>query len=469
MAEIDEFKLAINIMLAVYALIVTFIFLRTWRKRSDLIYWFIALIIFSIGHLLLIFRQFSSLIRIIGNAILLAALLIVVITSFIEYYLLMIKKQEDEKLVNKEKQIMIFTILPFIIASSLSTYLLLRFISIDSNFSIIVIMVLMIGLILPLSIFLLRIYQKQKTITRLFMFFTFISGIFTALSTIFSLFFIWGVAMNDVTNFIFITLIMTCGLAAPIELRITISEEKYRILSGHLEEKVEERTKQLEAVNAELESFSYSVSHDLRSPLRSIIGFSDILNQEFSQMLDQQGKDYIVRIMKNSERMDEMITDLLKLSHLPRNDLNLEIVNLSIIAHEVMESLLEAYPETNINFKIQDELIAKCDQKFIRIVFENLLGNAIKFTINNSEPIIIFGKEKQCDETVFFIKDNGVGFEMQYYSKLFGLFQRLHNSDEFPGIGIGLITAKRIIEKHKGKIWAYGEINKGATFYFTLP
>ncbi|NHJ85979.1 MAG: hypothetical protein FK734_10990, partial [Asgard group archaeon] len=157
------------------------------------------------------------------------------------------------------------------------------------------------------------------------------------------------------------------------------------------------------------------------------------------------------------------------LSYLSLNELNLEQVNLSDIANEVMVSVAESYPENKISFKIQDNLIARCDPKFIRIVFENLLSNAIKFSLKNPDITIIVGSEKQGDELVYFIQDNGVGFDMQFYSKLFGIFQRLHSQDEFPGIGIGLITAKRIIDKHNGRIWAYSEVNKGASFYFTLP
>ncbi|MHA1211422.1 MAG: sensor histidine kinase, partial [Candidatus Heimdallarchaeota archaeon] len=325
-----------------------------------------------------------------------------------------------------------------------------------------------IDLLIPVTIFVLRIYWKQKTITRLFMFIVFLVGALTALSTIIALYYEWGVAANYAMNFIFITLIMTAGIAAPIEQRITKSEEEYKVLSEHLEEKISERTQQLEEVNTELKAFSYTVSHDLRAPLRSIMGFSNLLGDEYSQVIDDKGKDYLERIIKSSYRMNEMIDDLLTLAQISRANIKLEDINLSELAHDIMDELVQVYPEQKIDYQIQENITANCDNKLIHIVLENLLGNALKFSIVNANPKIIFGMDKQDNRVVYYIKDNGAGFDMSYYDKLFGLFQRLHSSTDFEGTGIGLTTVKRIIDRHNGKIWAEGEVDKGATFYFTL-
>jgi len=327
----------------------------------------------------------------------------------------------------------------------------------------------MIALLIIMSIIVLRIYTIQKTLTRLFIFFTFFAGTITAISTLLAGYISWGSPLNYGLNFIFISLILTVGFAAPIEQRITDSEDKYRILSLHLEEEVAERTIQLEEALEELESFSYSVSHDLKSPLRSIQGFSKALLQDFSNNLDAEGKDFLERIIKNSDRMDHLITDLLELSNTLRyTEYDIKPVDMSNLADEIVKDLLLLYPDLKVEFLIQENMTINSDPKLIRIILENLFGNALKFSTPKSNPKIEFGTIDQNDTTVFFVRDYGVGFDMKYIDKLFRVFQRLHSIEEFDGSGIGLATVKRIVQKLDGKIWAEGETNKGATFYFTI-
>ncbi|MBN1329760.1 MAG: hypothetical protein JXA54_09830 [Candidatus Heimdallarchaeota archaeon] len=462
---IDEFQLAINILLTIFALIVTIIFSFSWRKRNELIYWFIALIFFTVGHFILIFAQFDVLYEYIGNGIHLIALILIIITTFIDYIKLMVVTPREVSIKKREKIILALTI-SFSIIVGILTIVLMSYYSILDLLT--TISVIMVVLFIPLTVFNMRIYLKQKTITQLFLFIIFLIGTITAFAVIFSVHFVWGRAMNMAMDFIFITLIMTGGLAAPIEQRITSSEETYRILNEHLEEMVSERTQLLEAVNHELEAFSYSVSHDLRTPLRSLEGFAKILQTDLADTIDENSKMHLERIIKNSARMDELINDLLSLGKISKFEYQTELVNLSELAVEIKNNLVELNQENNIDFEIQKNVYAVCDPHLIRIVLENLLGNAVKFSIKKPNPKIIFGVKKEDDREVYFVQDNGIGFDMQYYQKLFGLFQRLHGIDEYPGTGIGLIIVKRIIDRHKGEVWAEGEIDKGAIFYFTL-
>jgi PAS domain S-box-containing protein len=229
-----------------------------------------------------------------------------------------------------------------------------------------------------------------------------------------------------------------------------------------------ERAMVLESVNHELEAFSYSVSHDLRAPLRAVDGFSRILLDEYADQLNDTGKDRLKRIRAAAQRMATLIDDLLKLSRITRSELKREDVNLSVLAGEVIEELHRQEPERVVQCMIQPDLIAWGDARLLRIVLDNLLGNAWKFTGKRPDAQIEFGMHSQDGESVYFVRDNGAGFEMAYAEKLFGAFQRLHETSEFPGTGIGLATAQRIIHKHGGRIWAEGEVEKGATFYFTL-
>jgi PAS domain S-box-containing protein len=228
------------------------------------------------------------------------------------------------------------------------------------------------------------------------------------------------------------------------------------------------QTIDLEEANKELEAFSYSVSHDLRAPLRSIDGFSQALLEDYTDVLDKQGKDYLQRLQKASQHMGQLIDDMLKLSRLTRAEKNIKKVNLSEMAETIMDRLTEKDRLRKIDFVKQDNLIAEGDPNLLNILLENLLGNAYKFTKKCKRARIELGKKHQNNDTVFFIKDNGAGFNMKYANKLFIPFQRLHDNVDYPGTGIGLGIVSRIIHRHGGRIWAEAEENKGATFYFTL-
>ncbi|WP_371802633.1 ATP-binding protein [Candidatus Lokiarchaeum ossiferum] len=239
-------------------------------------------------------------------------------------------------------------------------------------------------------------------------------------------------------------------------------------LNQDLEVRIQQRTLKLEAVNRELETFSYSVSHDLRAPLRGIDGFSQAILEDYNNVLDETGQDYLRRIRSGVQRMGDLINDMLQLSRLTRMELHKASVNLSSIAQDIIDDLFTADPERQIIIKIQKNLTHYCDFQLIRSVLQNLLENAWKFTRNTLDPQIEFGKMLLDEQITFFVRDNGAGFDMSYYNKLFGTFQRLHSAHEFEGTGIGLATVQRIIHKHGGTIRAEGKVNEGATFYFTL-
>jgi signal transduction histidine kinase len=235
-----------------------------------------------------------------------------------------------------------------------------------------------------------------------------------------------------------------------------------------LEQRVGERTAQLGAANKELEAFSYSVSHDLRAPLRGIDGFSLALLEDYSERLDDQGKEHLQRIRAATQRMGLLIDDLLNLSRMTRAEIRKERFNISTLAHSVVESLQEAHAKRPIEFRIEDGLEANADPRLLGVVLENLLGNACKFTSKRTSARVEFGKMHRNGSTAYFVRDNGAGFDPAYADRLFGAFQRLHGATEFPGTGIGLATVQRIIHRHGGEIWAEGEVEKGAAFYFTL-
>lgn len=225
---------------------------------------------------------------------------------------------------------------------------------------------------------------------------------------------------------------------------------------------------ELSAVNKELEAFSYSVSHDLRAPLRSIDGFSQALVEDYPDKLDEQGKNYLQRVRSSTQRMGELIDDLLKLSRVTRSEMKLEMVNLSTLAQSIATEVQKTQPERQVELVITPGLSAKGDEHLLRLLLENLLGNAWKFTGKHPQARIEFGSTQVDGKQVFFVRDDGAGFDMTYAHKLFAPFQRLHSASEFPGSGIGLATVQRIVHRHGGRIWAEAEIEKGATFYFRL-
>jgi signal transduction histidine kinase len=236
-----------------------------------------------------------------------------------------------------------------------------------------------------------------------------------------------------------------------------------------LEARVVERTARLQAANAELEAFSYSVSHDLRAPLRSIDGFSQAILEDAADRLAPKEKAYLQRVRAAAQRMGELIDDLLELSRVGRAELRRERVSLSEIGHAVAAELKRSSPDRRIELDIQGGLVADGDCRLLRIVIENLLGNAWKFTKNVAPARVELGAEPDGGDTAYFVRDNGAGFDMAYVDKLFRPFQRLHGETEFPGTGIGLATVRRIIDRHGGRSWAKGDVGSGATVYFTLP
>jgi PAS domain S-box-containing protein len=247
------------------------------------------------------------------------------------------------------------------------------------------------------------------------------------------------------------------------------AEEQVRILNASLESRVAERTRELSNANKELESFSYSVSHDLRAPLRTIDGFSLALLEDCGSKLDEVCAGHLQRIRTAAQRMGALIDDLLNLSRVTRASLNLQNFDLSAIAADVAKELQVSQPERQVAWKIQPALLAAGDSQLLRVAIENLLNNAWKFTSKRSDSLIEFGAAQKNGETAFFVKDNGAGFDPAYADRLFGAFQRLHGAAEFPGTGVGLATVQRVIHRHGGRIWAESSQDHGATFFFTLP
>jgi len=246
------------------------------------------------------------------------------------------------------------------------------------------------------------------------------------------------------------------------------AEMRIRQINADLEHRVEQRTGELEVANHELESFAYSVSHDLRAPLRAIDGFSRLIEGEYVAQLDERGQDYFRRIRGGANRMAALIDDLLKLSRISRQKMDRERVDLSQLVREAAENLLGAEPERRVEWVIAPQIAVSGDRGLLRVALENLIGNAWKYSSKREVARIEFGVRESNGKATYFVRDNGAGFDMAYADKLFKAFHRLHSPGEFPGTGIGLATVKRIIHRHSGEIWAEGKVGEGTTFSFTL-
>lgn len=254
------------------------------------------------------------------------------------------------------------------------------------------------------------------------------------------------------------------SLPSPEAMRLEIAERK------RTEQALREAKDELEAINKELEAFAYSVSHDLRAPLRHMIGFTELLQKGASSQLDDKGRRYTSVILESAKRMGTLIDDLLAFSRIGRAETRKTMVSLVQLVREAQNDVSRETDGRNVNWKIGPLPDLYGDRSMLKLVLINLISNAIKFTRTRQTPEIEIGcTDKNPDTVVLFVKDNGVGFDMKYVNKLFGVFQRLHRADEFEGTGIGLATVQRIIHRHGGQVWAEGQVDSGATFYFSLP
>jgi signal transduction histidine kinase len=259
------------------------------------------------------------------------------------------------------------------------------------------------------------------------------------------------------------------ALPTPSQLQVANAQLLTQIDERRLaEEELRHTNHALEAVNGELEAFAYSVSHDLRQPLRGMTGFGQILLEDYADKLDAQGKDYVQRIGAAAQRMGSLIDDLLALSRVTRGELHRERLDLSALAEAILADLRQVQPERDVEACIQPGLEVEGDPRLLRVMLENLLSNAWKFTGKTAGARIEMGRSEDGGDRIYFVQDNGAGFDMAHADKLFGAFQRLHGVDEFPGTGVGLASVQRIVHRHGGRIWAQSEPGRGATFSFTL-
>jgi PAS domain S-box-containing protein len=247
------------------------------------------------------------------------------------------------------------------------------------------------------------------------------------------------------------------------------AEAAVRETNEALERRVRARTAELEAANRELEAFAYSVSHDLRAPLRAIDGFSQALLDDWGHMVGPSGHEHVRRVRAATQRMGQLIDDLLQLSQVTRVELQRQVVPLSSLAQAIGDRLQRSQPLRSVELTVTPDLNATGDARLLEVALENLLGNAWKFTARQAQARVEIGVEGRDGQPAYYVRDNGVGFESGYAGRMFTAFQRLHSDEEFPGTGIGLATVQRIIQRHGGKVWAEGAVGQGATIYFTLP
>lgn len=253
------------------------------------------------------------------------------------------------------------------------------------------------------------------------------------------------------------------------KIRIFIDKHQQEITLTKLNSDLEEKNKELEFINNEMESFSYSVSHDLKAPLRSVNAYSAILKENNYDKMDDDAKRILDTIIRNASKMDRLIDSLLNLAKLGRKEIIKVTINMNILVAKMLEEIRVEAQSVNLNLITLDLAPAKGDVELLRRVYLNLISNAIKYSAKKHKPEVEIGCQLKGKETIYYVKDNGVGFDMDYKNKLFGVFQRLHKDNEFEGIGIGLAIVQRIIARHGGTVWAEAEVNKGATFYFSLP
>lgn len=246
------------------------------------------------------------------------------------------------------------------------------------------------------------------------------------------------------------------------------AEAEVRRLNAELEGRVRERTAELVAANRELESFAYTISHDLRAPLRGIDGFSQLLLDEYGEQLDAQGQDYLGRVRRAAQRLGALIDDLLELSRVTRKEMRRETVDLSRLAREILDEMARSNPQRRVDVVVEPGCTVRGDPQLLRILLENLLDNAWKYTGKTPQARIEVGREAGTQPPVFLVRDNGAGFDMRYADRLFSPFQRLHKADQFEGTGIGLASAARVVHRHGGKIWVDSAIGHGTAFRFTL-
>ncbi|MCC7557171.1 MAG: two-component sensor histidine kinase [Methanobacteriaceae archaeon] len=273
----------------------------------------------------------------------------------------------------------------------------------------------------------------------------------------------FGVSVTDDLFRLILLMVVILMVALLVE-RI----EKVRSLRS-LNDKLKKQTKMLEDANEELEAFAYSVSHDLRVPLRAIDGFSRIIVEDYQDKLDEEGIRLLNIVRENTHKMGQLIDDILMLSRASRQEMKMSKIDMVALVNNVYDEVKQGMEDRNIELKVGSLPNAYGDRALLSQVLSNLLSNSIKFTSNQEKGIIEVGYQDGVNENIYYVRDNGAGFDMKYVNKLFGLFQRLHGPEEFEGTGVGLSIVQRIIRRHEGRVWGEGEVDKGATIYFTLP